>query len=125
MMRRTIFRREALRTSVLVIIGLLSGGFGQGALAAGDFDAGAVKSAACAACHGAEGIALAPNWPNLAGQYEDYLVHALRGYRSGTRQNAIMQGFAGTLSDQDIDDLAAYFSAQSGPMQTAPRGDSK
>jgi len=58
--------------------------------------------------------------PILAGQYESYLIQALKSYRDGTRQNAIMAGFASALSDQDIDDLAAYFSAQDGPLQTAP-----
>ena len=95
------------------------------ASAAGSVERGQEKSATCVACHGAEGIATAPQWPNLAGQYTDYLEHALQAYRSGNRQNAIMQGFAAQLSDQDIEDLAAYFSAQEvTPLVTAPRADS-
>ena len=92
-----------------------------GTAAAGDPVAGQEKSATCAACHGEAGIATDPQWPNLAGQYEDYLVHSLEAYRSGARQNAVMQGFAAQLSDQDIEDLAAYFSAQDGTLVTAPR----
>jgi cytochrome c553 len=82
--------------------------------AAGDVDAGKEKSAQCAACHGPEGIAIAPNFPNLAGQYRSYLQQALRQYRGGQRNNAVMAAFAVNLSDEDIDDLAAYYAAQSG-----------
>ena len=89
--------------------------------AAGDAAAGKEKAATCAACHGAEGIAVAPNYPILAGQYESYLVQSLKSYRSGSRQNAIMAGFATQLSDDDIADLAAWFSSLPGPLQTAPR----
>ena len=89
--------------------------------AAGDAAAGKEKSATCAACHGAEGIATQPTYPTLAGQYESYLVQALKSYRSGARENAIMYGFASQLSDRDIADLAAWFSSQEGPLQTAPR----
>lgn len=96
-----------------------------GASAAGSVERGQEKSATCAACHGAEGIASAPQWPNLAGQYTDYIEHALQAYRSGARQNAIMQGFASQLSDEDIEDLAAYFhSREVTPLVTAPRADS-
>ena len=92
------------------------------ASAAGSVERGQQKSATCVACHGEAGIATAPQWPNLAGQYTDYLEHALQAYRSGARQNAVMQGFAAQLSDEDIEDLAAYFSAQGAtPLVTAPR----
>ena len=87
---------------------------------AGDAAAGKEKSATCAACHGAEGIATAPNYPTLAGQYESYLAQSLAAYRSGARQNAIMAGFAGQLSDEDIADLAAWYASQAGPLRTAP-----
>ena len=90
--------------------------------AAGDPEAGQEKSATCAACHGVEGVSNGPQWPILAGQYASYLEHALQGYRSGVRENAIMQGFAAQLTDDDIEDLAAWFSSQTGPLRTAPRG---
>ena len=67
----------------------------------------------CAACHGPDGNKpLAPDQPVLAGQYYDYLVRALSDYKAGHRTNGIMKGFAGQLSKQDIEDLAAWFSSQ-------------
>ena len=90
------------------------------AFAGGDAAAGKEKSATCAACHGADGVSQIPTNPILAGQYSSYIEHALKAYRSGGRQNAIMAGFASQLSDQDIEDLAAWFSSQKGPLKTAP-----
>ena len=84
------------------------------ALAGGDIDSGKEKSQTCVSCHGESGISVSPQYPNLAGQYEDYLVQALSDYRDGDRDNAIMKGFATGLSDEDIDDLAAYFASQEG-----------
>ena len=89
-------------------------------LLAGDPEAGKEKAATCAACHGENGISTIPANPILAGQYTSYLEHALRGYRDGSRQNAIMAGFASQLSDEDIEDLAAWFSSLPGPLQTTP-----
>ena len=80
----------------------------------GDAAAGKEKIAVCTACHGEAGISPAPNWPNLAGQHEDYLVHALKQYRSGERSDAVMMGQAVNLTDQDIKDLAAFYAEQSG-----------
>ncbi len=75
-------------------------------------------SGACHACHGEDGnLALAEDYPIIAGQHYTYLVHALRAYRSGDRDNAVMAGFAADLSDQDIRDLAAWYSRQSGPLK--------
>lgn len=82
------------------------------ALASGDAANGETLSATCGACHGADGNSVLETNPKLAGQYESYLVHSLKAYRSGARKNAIMAGFAAQLSDQDIKDLAAYFSSQ-------------
>jgi cytochrome c553 len=82
---------------------------------AADAEAGKkIAAEVCAACHGADGKSPNPQFPNLAGQYRDYLEHSLRQYRSGKRQNAIMQGFAANLSDADIANLALYFSQQQG-----------
>jgi cytochrome c553 len=85
---------------------------GAPALAAGSAEAGQAKSITCAACHGADGRSLNPEWPNLAGQNENYLVKALQSFKSGARQNVLMTGQAMPLSDQDIQDLAAYFASQ-------------
>ena len=81
---------------------------------AGDAAAGQAKAAACAACHGANGIAVSPNYPNLAGQNAAYIEIALKAYKSGQRtggQAGIMAGMAASLSDADISDLAAYFNS--------------
>lgn len=77
---------------------------------AGDSEQGKEKSATCAGCHGANGIGLSSEYPNLAGQKEAYLVKQLKAFKSGTRVNPIMKVMAGTLSDSDIENLAAYFS---------------
>ncbi|MCE5232446.1 MAG: cytochrome c [Mizugakiibacter sp.] len=80
------------------------------AFAKGNPDDGQKKAAACFACHGADGNATDPQYPRLAGQYADYLEQALHEYKNGNRKNPIMVGFAATLSEQDIQDVAAYFS---------------
>jgi cytochrome c553 len=84
------------------------------AQARGNPESGKAKAAqVCAACHGADGAKpIAPENPVLAGQHYDYLVQALSDYKSGKRNNAIMKGFAATLSKQEIEDLAAWFASQ-------------
>ena len=79
---------------------------------AGDPAAGKEKSKVCAACHGENGISLAPDFPKLAGQYNDYLVRALSDYKVGMRKNPIMAGQVANLKREDIADLAAYYSSQ-------------
>lgn len=81
---------------------------------AGDIDAGKEKSATCAACHGANGISNVPVYPNLQGQNEGYLVSAMNAYKAGQRKgglSAVMVPQATSLSDQDIEDLAAYYAS--------------
>ena len=82
--------------------------------ASGDAEAGRKKSAPCAVCHGANGVSPSPEFPNLAGQYNDYLQSALTHYKNGKRKNAIMQAQVANLSARDILDLSAYFSKQKG-----------
>ena len=84
------------------------------AVTSGNAARGKEKAAVCAACHGEAGISTAPNWPNLAGQHRDYLVHSITAYRDTARQDPVMQGQVAALSDEDIRDLAAYYSAQRG-----------
>jgi cytochrome c553 len=87
------------------------------ALAAGDAASGKQKSQACAACHGADGnTPTGPDFPRLAGQHYDYLLKSLRDYKSGARKNPIMGGQVSGLSTQDMADLAAYFSSQTGSL---------
>ncbi len=71
-------------------------------------------AATCVACHGANGISLLPNYPTLAGQHEDYLVHSLKAYRDGDRSNAIMMPMAAGLSDKEIKVLAEYYADMPG-----------
>jgi cytochrome c553 len=86
-----------------------------GAAFAGDAAAGKDKSAACTGCHGVNGVSSNPMWPNLAGQQEGYLVKQLQAFRDGVRDDPLMTPMAKTLSDADIDNLAAYYSSlQSG-----------
>jgi cytochrome c553 len=89
-------------------------GVSSSVYAKGKVEAGKVKAAqVCAACHGPDGNKPSdPTQPILAGQYYDYLVRALTDYKIGRRNNPIMKGFAGQLSKQDIEDLAAWFSSQ-------------
>lgn len=75
---------------------------------------GKEKAKVCEACHGATGKSIDPSYPNLAGQYEDYMVQALNDYRTGDRTNPIMAGMVSTLSDQDVEDLAAWYASQEG-----------
>jgi cytochrome c553 len=85
-----------------------------GTAQAGNPELGRAKSAPCAACHGADGRGIAPNFPVLAGQYADYLAKSLKQYRSGERNNALMAPLAAGLSDADIADLAAYYASLPG-----------
>src|SRR6516162_7315212 len=82
------------------------------AAGSGEAEVGKKKSAPCAACHGPNGVSVGPEFPNLAGQYEDYLVKALHHYKNGKRKNPIMQGQVANLTEKDMDDLAAYFASQ-------------
>jgi len=70
-------------------------------------------AATCVACHGADGVGITADYPTLAGQQPDYIEQALAAYRKGTRQNAVMNGMAAQLKDEDIRELAEYFSQQS------------
>jgi cytochrome c553 len=83
-------------------------------LAKGSPEAGKEKAKVCEACHGPDGKGIAPIYPILAGQHESYLVKALADYRAGRRTNPIMGPMAVNLSDQDIEDLAAWFASLHG-----------
>lgn len=78
---------------------------------AGDLKAGIAKALMCQACHGLDGLSKTPDAPNIAGQLEPYLVMQLQAFKSGLRKNDAMSVVATSLSDKDIEDLAAYFSA--------------
>jgi len=80
--------------------------------AAGDAAAGKSKSAVCAACHGADGNSANPMWPSLAGQHAPYMVKQLKDFKSGVRKDPVMAPMAKPLSDQDMENLSAYFASQ-------------
>lgn len=79
--------------------------------ASGDAQAGKVKAATCAACHGANGIGAADNYPNLAGQHSDYIVKQLKAFKTGDRKDPLMGPMAAPLSEQDMADVSAYFAS--------------
>ncbi|MET0070115.1 MAG: c-type cytochrome [Candidatus Thiodiazotropha sp.] len=85
-------------------------------LAAGNIEAGKEKSKVCMACHMADGNSINPEWPKIAGQIPSYVVKQLQDFKSGKRVNQIMEPILAPLSQQDIEDLAAYFATQ----QVAP-----
>lgn len=98
-----------LAVSVVLGLGLLAGN-----AVAGDVAAGKAKSAVCAACHGADGIAVIPGYPNLKGQSEPYMMSAIKAYKAGQRTGGlapVMQAQASMLNDADIANLAAYYAS--------------
>ena len=78
------------------------------------------KAQPCAACHGPGGISANALWPTLAGQHEDYIVHALKSYRDGTRKDPVMSAQAMLLEEQDLAQLAKYFASLDGLETTTP-----
>jgi cytochrome c553 len=89
------------------------------AFSKGDPAKGQTKALTCSACHGQDGNSMNPEWPNLAGQHEKYIVKSLRAYKDGTRNAVLMASQVAGLSEQDIEDLAAYYSSQALARQTA------
>lgn len=94
-----------MRRPLLMLIGLCMFADAQ----AGDIEAGKAKSVVCASCHGAAGVSNNPLWPNLAGQQAQYLAKQLRSFRDGDRSDPLMSPMAKPLSDEDIENLAAYY----------------
>ncbi len=90
------------------------------AQAAGNADEGKTKSAVCAGCHAADGNSgLNPLWPKLAGQHPQYIEKQLKDFKAGNRSDPLMSPMALPLSEQDMADLAAYFSSQTKKIGTA------
>jgi cytochrome c553 len=111
----TMSRRLLLAISAMAALGAAF------EASAADLAAGKAKATeVCAACHGADGNSTSPDFPKLGGQYGDYLAKALRDYKSGQRKNPIMAGFAQGLSTQDIENVAAYYSAQPAVVRFKP-----
>ena len=100
-----------MKARILLIAALVAAS--TSALASGgDATAGAKKSVPCQACHGKEGVSPSPEFPNLAGQYADYIETALKHYQNGKRKNPIMKAQVEKLTKKDMMDLAAFFAAQ-------------
>lgn len=85
-------------------------GVAGSAFAGGDAAAGKAKAGACAGCHGPNGEGVKPN-PPLAGKKEDELVQDMKDYKSGKRANAVMKAITGSMNDQDMANLAAYYAS--------------
>ena len=85
---------------------------GRTTASAAAIEAGRTKAATCVACHGPEGVAAAPQWPNLAGQHENYLLAALGQYKDGSRVDLVMNPLMGPLDEASLEELAAFFASQ-------------
>lgn len=88
---------------------------------AASIEAGKAKSVTCSACHGADGNSSNPEWPSLAGQHPQYIVESLQSFKDGTRVNVLMSSQAMILDDQAMEDLAAYYAAQTPAKRTADK----
>lgn len=100
--------KRLLAVTLAAVFGLLA----ANVQASGNPIAGKAKAKVCAACHGLNGVSADPQFPILAGQYADYIVQALKEYKDGQRKNPIMAAMAANLSQQDREDLAAWFASQ-------------
>lgn len=119
---------KVLFLAAFTISGSLSGAqaFAEGmSPAKGNPEAGAAKAAVCSACHGQNGEAIMSSYPNLAGQHYDYLLTQMRYFKEGKRKATLMMGQVDNLSDDDLKDIAAYFSAKPKVEGTAQGGDLK
>jgi cytochrome c553 len=99
--------KHTLRTTTGIVALLAMVGIAH---AAGDVAAGKTKAAPCAGCHGANGEGVGPN-PALAGKTEDQLVQAMKDFKSGKRDNALMKGMVAALNDADLSNLGAYYAS--------------
>ena len=106
----SLLERDFMKKVILSLLFTL--GFSQVSVAVeGSVEAGKAKSTVCAACHGPTGKNAIPTYPNLAGQHAPYIVNQLKGFQDGTRSDPMMTPMAAGLSEQDMADLAAYFSS--------------
>lgn len=115
-MRASATTMKKILMAILVTAGLVTSAH---VTAAGNVDAGKDKSATCAGCHGADGNSAVGNFPKLAGQGNKYLIKQMNDIKSGLRPVVEMTGLLDGLNDQDIADIAAYFSAQTSTIGQA------
>jgi cytochrome c553 len=101
-----------MKKVLMVVLAGLAVGVATSVWADGNAEAGKTKAATCAACHGADGNSVNPEWPKLAAQHPNYIIKELTDFKNDKRTNATMAPMAKPLSDQDMADLAAYFTSQ-------------
>lgn len=109
-------------THITTVVAALACALSLSAQAGGDPVAGREKTSMCAGCHGLPGWRTAYpavyKVPKLGGQHEEYLVAALKQYKTGERNHPSMKGIAASLSEEDMQNLAAYYaSSYSGPSK--------
>jgi cytochrome c553 len=103
----------------VILMSIIFVAFSSVSFASGNAEAGQAKAAVCMGCHGADGNSLIAMYPKIAGQGEGYLIKQLQDFKSGSRPSAMMVGFVAALSEEDMSDLAAYFSSQAVSENTA------
>ena len=108
-----------LLVSLLLTLGVTGVAQAAGTALVGDAAAGQAKTAVCGACHGPDGNSMAPNFPKLAGQGDKYLLKQLHEIKDGKRTVLEMTGLLTNLSDQDLADIAAYYSSQKNTVGAA------
>lgn len=97
----------------LIVLSVISGVLGSSlALAQGSAEEGEAKATPCVACHGLNGNSVNPVWPSLAGQHPQYIIRQLQAFKNGERQDPLMTPMAAPLSEDDMEDLAAYYAQQ-------------
>jgi len=102
------FAREICISFIFILLLITPVSF----LMAGDVEVGKSKSILCSACHGQNGNSINPLWPSLAGQHKQYTIQTLKAYKNGTRVDAVMQAQVMALTEEDFEDIAAYYNAQ-------------
>ncbi|ROO28535.1 cytochrome C [Salinisphaera orenii MK-B5] len=113
------FSRIALVAALSLAAGPLMAQSESGQDKAADSDWVSQTTQTCASCHGKNGVAQTPNFPIIAGQYQDYLLHSLKAYRDGERENAVMAGQVQNMSNDQLEALARYYSRQTDtPLHT-------
>jgi len=110
-MSKALFTRTAGRLIAPLLLAALTLGSGS-AYAEGDAAAGKTAAGGCAGCHGSDGKGTLPINPNLGGQHEGYLAKQLHDFQSGARVNPTMAAMAASLSEQDIENIAAFYASQ-------------
>ena len=108
-----------LLVSLLLTLGVSGIAQAAGTALVGDAAAGQAKTAVCGACHGPDGNSMAPNFPKLAGQGDRYLLKQLHEIKDGKRQVLEMTGLLANLNDQDLADIAAFYSSQKSSVGAA------